>query len=244
MAWDAMLQKRFLVPCYTTVCLLYFQATYTVKAHPLLKIPLPPSSWEQGEGSSLSNLEKHFDNGTSFRRQSTQNATSDEDKSTMDSQKISRVSPWASMHLARTVRIVIGCKENIWEAYQELFGQQPSDRHVVRSSGYKNEQDTDLSAGVRDAFEAAWFNWERYIDPLDFGLHLFIRFTHLPSDMQDRIGFRSNMLAELMWTEPDGDTPDWRVWRNSLEPSHDDQVLTHDVDFCRSMRAIVGWKST
>jgi hypothetical protein len=237
MAWDAMLQKRFLVPCYTTVCLLYFQATYTVKAHPLLQIPLPPSSWEQGErSSSLSNLNTN----TSCRRQSTQSATSDEDKLTMDCQGINRVSLWASMHLARTVRTVIGCKENIWEAYQELFGQQPSDRHV-RSSGYKNQQDTDLSAAVRDAFEAAWFNWERYIDPVEFGLHFLLA---LPSDMQDRIDFRSNMLAELMWTEPDGDTPDWRVWRNSLEPSYDDQGLFYDMDLCRSMRAIVGWKPT
>ena len=43
-AWDLMLQKRFLVPCSTSVSLFYFQATYIVKAHPLLQVPLPPSS--------------------------------------------------------------------------------------------------------------------------------------------------------------------------------------------------------
>jgi hypothetical protein len=76
----------------------------------------------------------------------------------MDSQGLSQMSSLASMHLARTVRTVIGCKENIWEAYKELFWEQLSDALVVRSP--KHKKNLDGSAG-RDEFEIAWSNWER-----------------------------------------------------------------------------------
>jgi hypothetical protein len=159
MAWDVMLQKRFLVPCYTSVCLLYFQGTYTVKSHPLLQIPLPPNSSARAETSlSSSSSQKHPDTNVPYKPQLPSSGSTE---SVLDSQGVSRVSPWASMHLARTVRTVMGCKENIWEAYLELFGEQLSARPFVRSSSNMNMQDVDLSATVRDAFESAWSNWER-----------------------------------------------------------------------------------
>ena len=60
--------------------------------------------------------------------------------------------------------------------------------------------------------------------------------------MQDRIGFRGNIHAELLWREPSGDTPDWRVWRNSVTSNTKDEDVPREINLCRSMRAIVGFK--
>jgi hypothetical protein len=62
--------------------------------------------------------------------------------------------------------------------------------------------------------------------------------------MKDRIGIRGCIGAELMWAEPPGQPPNWRVWRNSLEMQHDDDesTLCEDVDLCRSIRGFVCWK--
>lgn len=68
------------------------------------------------------------------------------------------------MHLARTVRIVSGCKENIWEAFQELFGEDLKTRAgtVVRSSTHKHiKKHADPMEAVRENFEEVWDHWER-----------------------------------------------------------------------------------
>lgn len=65
----------------------------------------------------------------------------------------------------------------------------------------------------------------------------------LYSDMKDRIGIRGNIRAELMWTEPLGEAPDWRVWRDCSRASNaGSQDNFNDANLCRSMRAFVGWK--
>jgi hypothetical protein len=77
----------------------------------------------------------------------------------VDSVMDSQVSTWASMHLARTMRTVIGCKENMWEAYHELFSDQLLDQPVLPSA--QDSQLVNPPDPVRDAFEIAWSNWER-----------------------------------------------------------------------------------
>lgn len=63
------------------------------------------------------------------------------------------------------------------------------------------------------------------------------------SDMKDRVGIRGSMHTQLMWTEPSGEAPDWRVWRDSSRVSTDEHQDNHDdANLCRSMRAFVGWK--
>lgn len=63
--------------------------------------------------------------------------------------------------------------------------------------------------------------------------------------MKDRIGIRGSITAELLWTRPTDDPPDWRVWRDTAE-KHDDQYDTlldvDEVDLCRSLRGYVCWK--
>ena len=159
-AWDLMLQKRFLVPCGTSVSLFYFQATYIVKAHPLLQVPLPPSS------SARDNISLNFSHPSTRSPGATVSSPppptpSQPSSENMDTQRFSQKYPWASMHLARTVRTVIGCKENMWEAYHELYGDQSIAPPVLRPSHGKNSQYAVASAAVRDAFEMDWSNWER-----------------------------------------------------------------------------------
>jgi len=57
------------------------------------------------------------------------------------------------------MRTVIGCKENMWEAYHELFSDQLLDQPVLPSA--QDSQLVNPPDPVRDAFEIAWSNWER-----------------------------------------------------------------------------------
>jgi hypothetical protein len=60
--------------------------------------------------------------------------------------------------------------------------------------------------------------------------------------MQDRIGARGTILAELGWREPPGEKLGCRVWRDSVKAGDNDYDMRQEVDLCRSMRAVVGWK--
>ena len=58
------------------------------------------------------------------------------------------------------------------------------------------------------------------------------------SDMKDRIGTRGIISGRLEWAEPEGDIPDWQVWRKTMVKEEEDT----NEDFCRIIRAFVGWK--
>ena len=60
--------------------------------------------------------------------------------------------------------------------------------------------------------------------------------------MKDRIGTRGMISGRLEWAEPEGDIPDWRTWRDSLKTPVKEDDGDADKDFCRIIRAFVGWK--
>lgn len=60
--------------------------------------------------------------------------------------------------------------------------------------------------------------------------------------MKDRIGTRGMISGCLEWAEPEGDIPDWQVWRDSLETAVKKEDGDTDKDSCRVIRAFVGWK--
>ena len=62
------------------------------------------------------------------------------------------------------------------------------------------------------------------------------------SDMKDRIGTRRMIFGRLQWAEPEGDIPNWQAWRNSLKIAVKKEDGDTDKDFCRIIRAFVGWK--
>ena len=63
-----------------------------------------------------------------------------------------------SMHLARMVAIVSGCKEAIWGAYKKLYGPDPKSPLKGRSDGEETNRTSIHS--VREEFERHWLNWE------------------------------------------------------------------------------------
>jgi len=233
-AWDEMIRKRCLTPRATSVLPTYLPMAFAnVKSLKTIQIPLPPNSPAQQSnvywtpvstpnGQERFNPDAYFD--MSFRPSNTTGQDKAPFSSASETSKRTS-SSWASMHLARTVHTIIGCKEAIWDAYQDLFSNKFLAPPVVQSSRVKDIRDADNTKGLRDVFENDWLRWE--------------------GDMKDRIGIRGCIGAELMWSEPPGPLPDWRVWRDSLEMQREDDEFTlvdRDMDICRSIRGFVCWK--
>jgi hypothetical protein len=154
-AWEAMLHGNFLVPRFTTVGQLYFGSVFTVKVYPRLEIPMPPSSSARLRDVDGIGSHDRPDTDKPVSLRITKNLCYN--MSLADNQGSRPV--WGAMHLARAVRTVAGCKENMWKAYQELLGEQLSSPPPTISSPII--RNVDPLADVRDAFEAAWSNWER-----------------------------------------------------------------------------------
>ena len=63
--------------------------------------------------------------------------------------------------------------------------------------------------------------------------------------MTSRIGMRDVAASLLRWDEPDGEAPNWRVWREKLwYPSSERLSGDHqkDVELCRTLRGFVLYK--
>ncbi|GAW10209.1 S-adenosyl-L-methionine-dependent methyltransferase [Lentinula edodes] len=132
-----------------------------------------------------------------------------------------KVFSWAPMHLARTVQTVKACKEAIWDEYDKLHSPDlpPTITQARLKEGHRAVVSSKSAA--RESFDRAWDNWE--------------------NDMADRIGMRDNIMFELLWPEPAGERPDWRVWRNSLDIKPVEQSEPA-ADICRTIRGFVAWK--
>jgi hypothetical protein len=154
MAWDAMLHKRFLLRGIASGQL-YFQGFFKAKIYPRLRIPLPPISSALHHGSDWLSLD------TGDKADASQ--FSADDGSVLDNLG-SRLTPLqASMHLAKTVCVITGSKENIWESYRELFGDQTPTTYIVSSGPNTLFDNEDRMDPVRKAFEIAWMDWERRV---------------------------------------------------------------------------------
>ncbi|KAJ8521927.1 hypothetical protein ONZ45_g1449 [Pleurotus djamor] len=213
-AWEAMLSRRFLSSQLITVLPFYLSSEFVdIQSHPVLQIPLPPSSH-----STLQNLRKSsltrsstsdslmstgdmidpdhiFDLQPSKKRRSGDGVHSPSSPARSSQRS---VPSWAPMHLAKTVNTIIGCKEAIWREYDELYRNDTSAPPVLKT--VRKKQSLTSPDGVpsphleivrpsaREGFELAWSNWE--------------------SDMQDRIGMRGRIISECAWPEPDGTAAD------------------------------------
>src|SRR6266404_1906134 len=68
------------------------------------------------------------------------------------------VSSNMTMHLARMVAIVNGCKEALWETYNKQYGNDP--RSPYRKSRHRAEEPCKASVyRLREEFEHHWLNW-------------------------------------------------------------------------------------
>ncbi|KDR78877.1 hypothetical protein GALMADRAFT_244511 [Galerina marginata CBS 339.88] len=244
-AWEAMLSTRFLSSNLLSVLPFYLNSSFVnTKSHAPLLVPLPPNSGnvptlktyrsmgtlrnsgsERSIGDTLLNFEATF----SFRSIKTDGVSFRSSVSSMQKQS---VSAWATMHLAKTVSIVRGCKEAIWNEYKKLYSR---DAPYLLSRTAPDDEDY-LSQPhryvVRRAFEVDWKNWE--------------------FDMIDRTNMANNLLTHVGWvhTIPDSerDRPDWRTWRGKLDRKSGSDTSGHLItaynptDSCRSLRVFTGFK--
>ncbi|KAJ4500792.1 hypothetical protein C8R41DRAFT_750641 [Lentinula lateritia] len=228
-AWDAMLSRRFLAPQLITVLPFYLSSCFVdVKTHPTLHIPLPQNSSSSDSKlfcSDYSSSANAFNPEEQFElKRSTGRHSDEEDPRRRDStlaRDPKKVFSWAPMHLARTVQTVKACKEAIWDEYDKLHSPDlpPTITQARLKEGHRAVVSSKSAA--RESFDRAWDNWE--------------------NDMADRIGMRDNIMFELLWPEPAGERPDWRVWRNSLDIKPVEQSEPA-ADICRTIRGFVAWK--
>lgn len=229
-SWDRMLSSRFLNSSVINVLPFYLSTCFVdVQSHPPMQVSLPSNSSTptsaartsyELDSSYWSDADSQFSLVPYSGRKS-----NDADKGTR-SRKHSPISRDAghSMHLARAVSNVVACKEAIWNEYKTLYG--PELPRVTRTARPKEAASQAYTSSAREGFDKAWSNWEH--------------------DMEDRIGFRHCVGTELCWTEPPGDRPDWRIWKDNVDmiAHKTDRVLTKSKPgpLCRSLRGFVAWK--
>lgn len=179
-AWEAMLSTRFLASQLTTVLPFYISSSFVdVQTRAPMQVPMPPNTRAQrhkqnagGRGSdeSAEFYQERFDVDIPFDlAPRAKRARSDTDVSSSHSGKHGAtassytylVPAWATMHLAKTVKSITGCKESIWTEYEKLYGNDPSVPKVTQTSRPKQAKEKAHRASAREGFEDAWSNWEK-----------------------------------------------------------------------------------
>ncbi|EIN09777.1 S-adenosyl-L-methionine-dependent methyltransferase [Punctularia strigosozonata HHB-11173 SS5] len=145
--WDELLESRFIAPNPLTILPLYLSATFVdIRSFPLLQVPLPPNSntphLSLPQSASTSSRDSIAVPGTS--------RPSAELRPIHPIQESSKslIQQWAPMMLARTVQIIVECKEVLWEQYERLFADAPRilDEH-------------DQAQTLQEEFELYFSNW-------------------------------------------------------------------------------------
>lgn len=67
--------------------------------------------------------------------------------------------PWGSMHLAKIMSVVKGCRKAIWSEYEKLYSNDALEilGRIAPKEDFTLEP---LSHAIIRAFEVDWFNWE------------------------------------------------------------------------------------
>ena len=152
-AWEAMLASRFLAPKLLAVLPFYLSSIFIdIQVQPPLKVQLPPNSGQQ-----------------STQRRSADSVSSDLSSSgcsnssgfSMESTR-AFVSSCATMHLARNVETVKGCKEAIWEEYEKLYSTDAMPA-VTRTARPESAAAQSAKPSARETFELQWSSWEKYV---------------------------------------------------------------------------------
>ncbi|KAF9560474.1 S-adenosyl-L-methionine-dependent methyltransferase [Agrocybe pediades] len=237
-AWDAMLAARFLSPNLLSVLPFYLTTSSFSNAtsSSYLRIPLPPNSGvhktlitgtQRETHPSTPSNELHGSFAADFARfmDGSQESTG---------LPVPEASICATMHLAKTVNTVRGCKEAIFSEYYKLHSNDALDILSRKAqSDFQGHNSQPHNSIVRQAFEVDWKNWE--------------------FDMIDRMTMGSHIVKHSVWAPsiPDPvDHPEWRTWRNGFkESSTCDTQNEHSIagynpdDLCRSMRIFIGFKT-
>ena len=175
-AWDDMLNRLFLPSPLLSVLPLYLTSTFVdVRTHSSLQVALPQSTPPEQSCFSLSTTSQNtFDRGFCLLPSTPTNPASS-GKTSEHSWGHAHDASSAAMHLNHTVQTIMDCKEAIWKAYENLFGDSCTIMPMVTSSNlrlhnhkhkHKRKEaciDSDLLEplvrSTRALFESDWFNW-------------------------------------------------------------------------------------
>ncbi|KAF9485172.1 S-adenosyl-L-methionine-dependent methyltransferase [Pholiota conissans] len=249
LSWEAMLSTRFLSPKVVAVLPFYLTSAFVdTRIHPPLQIPLPPNSGRLPNPSlrSYQSMSSIPERSRVTRDRSVSDTFFDLDfdfASTARSNKAdgcsfrssfqmrSQAANWDTMHLAKSLSMITGCKEAIWEEYNKLYYNEAM-AILMRTAPIEEEYEMQpYKHVVRKAFEVDWRNWEY--------------------DMLDRIQMRNSLLRHVPWVQastPD-EQPPCQTWRQRLEPGEANSTSGHFVtaynpdDLCRSLRVFTCFKS-
>jgi len=163
-AWEEMLDNSFLISQLLSVLPFYLSSTFSsIQSHPVLQIPLPHSSSNRQQLTTQQSMSTiQLDPATLFELRALSAQPSAEDCNATAGYSQRNMSSWACMHLARTVRTIVGCKESIWSAYERLYGGDHLPP-VVRTAQQKllSSWYEPSTNPLRDYFERDWINWEK-----------------------------------------------------------------------------------
>lgn len=156
-AWDAMLATRFLAPNLLSVIPFYLTSSSFIdtKAHESLTIALPPNSGVIPTQNPQPNLNERFSR-PGRRSIKVDGFTFHASLSPVMQPQLSIAT---SMHLAKTVNTIRGCKEAIWNEYNKLYSADAS--YIL--SRIAPDEDNSFQQPVhisRKAFEVDWSNWD------------------------------------------------------------------------------------
>lgn len=167
-AWEAMLSRRFLSSQLLSVLPFYLSSCFTdVQSHPTLEIPLPPNSANAylthstiGNGHYQDFHQFDVDSQFVMKTASARRSNDTDNASLRHSILPRNAAPyWATMHLAKVVETIVGCKESIWAEYQLL--NAPDLPPVVRTVRPKDIRAYSQQSSVREDFDSAWSNWHK-----------------------------------------------------------------------------------
>lgn len=168
-AWDAMLTTQFLSPNLLSVLPFYLtSASFSVKVHEAVLIPLPPNSGVRSPLKSYQSMGSlrqpdrsgaiPFDFLPALNRSIKGHGFSM--RSSFSSEPRPQPHPWGAMHLAKITSVVKGCKDAIWLEYQKLYSNDALNilaRTAPDAEDYASQRPFHL---VRKAFEVDWYNWD------------------------------------------------------------------------------------
>lgn len=167
-AWEAMLSTRFLSSQLLSVLPFYLSSCFTdIMTHPTLEIPLPPNSScgfsaDTPNGSRRSQDSSRIDLTSQFALKTATARRSNETDNVSNRNPIPArdTAPyWATMHLAKVVETIVGCKESIWAEYRHLNALDLPP--VARTVRPKDMRVTTRQASLREDFDSAWSNWHK-----------------------------------------------------------------------------------
>lgn len=180
--WDAMLATRSLSPNIVSAIACYLKSSSFIDTKILspLVIPLPANSGTlpslrscqsfrslQGKGSERSSADTasllDFTPSISARSMTADGCSIR--SSISSSSTLQPPAPaWATMHLAKTVNTIRGCKEAMFTEYNKLYSSEALEL-LLRTA--PDEEEDYLSHPhkhvVRKAFEVDWKNWEMWV---------------------------------------------------------------------------------